>query len=150
MVSHISREARRLYAILHCAHLCNCAIIVHSTYFPDTGLLFRIFDINGNLEVQLISDRSELLLNFFFEAMALGEKPGEFCCQAVHLLFKGFSVVLLLCDTHVAAGSKDIVPLADVVKAFDGTKAFLVFQFATAVVVKESGNVVDVILRRLS
>ena len=48
MVSHISREARRLYAILHCAHLCNCAIIVHSTCFPDTGLLFRIFDIIGN------------------------------------------------------------------------------------------------------
>ena len=48
MVSHISREARRLYAILHCAHICNCAIIIHSTCFPDTGLLFRIFDIIGN------------------------------------------------------------------------------------------------------
>ena len=100
--------------------------------------------INGNLEVQLKSDRSELLLNFFFESVALREEAGELRCQPVHLLFERLTVVLLLSNAHITTRRKDIVLLTDVVKTLHGAESFLVFQRSTAIIVEEAGNTVAI------
>lgn len=55
--------------------------------------------------------------------MRLGEEFREFPGQAAHLRLKGFAVVFLFLNAHVAAGGEDVILLGDVRGGGDGAEA---------------------------
>ena len=81
--------------------------------------------------------------------MTLLKQVAQFRGKPFHLFLKGFTIILLLCYSYIAARGEDEVLSCNVLQGLDGTIAGFVLEGASTITVKGGGNLPDVILHQL-